>query len=145
MALLLQSEGYTRPLCDWSLDTWDLFQNITISTPIGPILFNVPYFYTRKGLCISILIYDNSNITTIWDSIPGICIYSLGFTIISKKDLTEVKTIRLYKFYNFPIQNLNSKTPLNYINVFGQDLYLTINCNPYITNTSFILFTNTYL
>ena len=91
MALLLQSKGYTCPLCDWSLDTWDLFQNITKFTPTGLILFNVPYFHTGKGVRINILIYNNSHITTAWDSIPGICIYSPGFTIISKKRLNKSK------------------------------------------------------
>ena len=144
--LLLQSEGHICLLRDWSLDTRKLFHTVPGST--GSSSFDVPYFSTKSGSRVSILIYDDSKNIAAWNNIPGISIYSPGFTIISATDLittSEVEKIRLYRFFAFPSRDLTVETPLEYIEVCGYHLCLAMGCDPWLSSTSFTMLTRSYL
>lgn len=108
----------------------------------------MPYFSTKSGSYVSILIYNDSKNIAVWNNIPGISIYSPGFTIISTLDLVTalyMGKIRLYKSFAFLSRDLTIETLLEYIKVCGYHLYLAIGCDPSVSSTSFTIFTRTYL
>lgn len=98
----------------------------------------MPYFSTKSGSHVSILIYDDSKNIAVWNNIPGISIYSPGFTIISALDLVTASYMEKMRLYNI-------ETPLEYIEVCGYHLCLAIGCDPSVSSTSFTMFTRTYL
>ena len=108
----------------------------------------MPYFSIKSGSRVSILIYDNLKNITAWNNIPGISIYSPGFTIILAADLItvlEVEKIRLYNFLAFLSWGLTIKTLLEYIEVCGYYLYLAMGCDPLVSSISFTILIRTYL
>ena len=146
--LLLRSEGYSRPLRDWSRDTWRHYRNIEIQTCNGPISYNVPYFYTWTRVRVNILFYDDSLGIGTWNCIPGICMYAPGFTIIANKDLdqaSEVETVQFYSFFSLPCRDLMAEVPLESVEVTGRELCRAIGCNPSISNISFTAIRQAYI
>ena|ERR1051326_5919451 len=80
MALLLLDEGYVRHLSDWTLDTWNEVEDITILTKSSPLSIRVPYFHTVSGIHITIMLYDSTNPCG-WNEIPGVCVLSSGLCV----------------------------------------------------------------
>jgi len=108
----------------------------------------MPYFFTKSGFRVNILIYNDLKNITVWNNIPGISIYSLRFTIISIADLItilKVEKIRLYRFFTFLSRDLTAKMPLEYIEVYRYYLCLAIGYNPLISSISFTILIKTYL
>lgn len=144
--LTLRGEGYTSRLRNQAMNAWPHFRQINVCKE--GIALTVPFFYTQQGTRINVIVYDDSESIEVWNAIPGICLYSPGLTALSAKDLriaSEMRVIRLYEFCSFPSRDENLQIPSNFLEVDGQSLCIALGCNPFLTETSFTLLTNSYL
>ena len=152
LSFLLQEEGYVRTLQDWTANTWKETDEIAMKSGHQDFALVAPCFRTKRGVRVTMLLYDDYTSICVWNAIPGACAYSPGISVRPRPGpgIRRIwrgfdQTVRICRYFSIPSRDLSCETPLEYFDVDGADLCNVIGSNVDACETGITLLTSEYL